>query len=333
MKFNPEFLHRRSPEFLLFSTDPARYDYRGLLAFVGVYLAAFVAAGLLAYPINLWVLQLAAKPDAAEVWLYLAEKPLDRYVDRIRLLATALVLLWLIRRCELWGQFGFRWRNERWKQLFSGFGWGVAMFLPMIGLQWIFLDLQVSWPSAASMAGWLFSLLVGALLLSWLEEAIFRGMLLRMFYTAMRPWPALLGSAFVFAIVHFKKVPWDSEAAVHLGTSLLIAFKGVFSFVYTFDFFHFSNLLLAGILLNLLFLRSGNLLMCLGLHAGWVWMRGIWRDVAEIGEQPGRFWLGGQGIVDGVVPIAVLVAAILITLNYRTKNETRTIPRDFQICP
>jgi membrane protease YdiL (CAAX protease family) len=326
MKLNPEFLQRRSPHYLLFNTDPGRYDYRGLLAFVGVYLAAFLVAGLLAYPIYLGVLQLAARPDAAEIWVYLADKPLVRYVDRIRLLATALVLLWLIRRCELWGAFGFQWRNDRWKQLFAGFGWGVAMFVPMIGLQLLFLELEVVWPPAESMIGWLAGLLLGALLLSWVEEAIFRGMLLRMFYTAMRPWPAVLGSAFVFAIVHFKAVPWDSEAAVHLGTSLMIAVRGVFSFVYTFDFFHFSNLLLAGILLNVLFLRSGNLLVCLGLHAGWVWMRGIWGGVAEIGEQSGRFWLGGQGIVDGVVPMGVLLAAILITLSYRSKNDPQAIP-------
>lgn len=328
MKLNPEFIRTRSSAYLLFGVDLSRYDYRGLLTFIWVYLAAFAVAGVLAYPIYSWVLYLAERPGAADVWVYLAEKPLDRYVDRIRLLATALVLIWLIFRCSLWGKFGFRWRSEGWKQLFIGLFWGVAMFVPMIGLQWLFLEIHYDWPSFQSVAGWLVGLLVGALLLSWLEEAIFRGMLLRMFYTAMRPWPAILGSAFVFAIVHFKKVPWDSESAVHLGTSLTIALKGVFSFYYTFEFFHFSNLLLAGILLNLVFLRRGNLLVCLGIHAGWVWMRGIWSDVAEIGEQSGRFWLGGQGIVDGVVPLAVLLAAILMTLNVRTGNDSVTDTSD-----
>lgn len=307
------FMKRRDSRFLLFGTGPSTFDYRGLGLFALVYFGAFLVAGILAWPVW-WLVQWWAAAGS-ELAIYLSSKSFDRYVDRLRMLFTALAVLWLIRRCGLWGRFGFQWREGGLPALLTGFSVGSAMFAGMILLQWTFLDVRLSLPGFGVWWKTVGGLILGAMILAWLEEAIFRGMLLRLFYTAMRPWPAVLGSSLVFAIVHFKRVPWDTEAAVTLWLSLGIAMKGVVSFVYTFDLFHFLNLFLAGIMLNLWFLRSGNLLGCLGLHAGWVWLRNGWGEFAGVNHgDPLTFWLGGRGVVDGVLPLAVLGMAIVILL-------------------
>lgn len=301
----------------LFGTPPGCYNYQGLVWFLAVYLGTFLLAGLLAAPAYWLVEGLAGYSGSDSVWAYLASKPFDRYVDRLRLLATAGAVLWLIRYCGLWGRFGFDWSQRGQRQFVWALLAGIAMLLCMLPLQLLWLDVTFAFPAEArGLLAQVLGAVAGALLLSWLEESIFRGMLLRIFYTAFPPLLAVLLSAFVFAIVHFKSVPWDREADVTVLAGLGIAAQGVVSFVYTFDFFHFTNLFLAGILLNLVFLRTGNLSACLGLHAGWVIVRNLWGDWAEVEASALTFWLGSRGVVDGVVPIFLLLVAVGLVLRY-----------------
>ncbi|MCC5834945.1 MAG: CPBP family intramembrane metalloprotease [Opitutales bacterium] len=300
------------PALKLFGLREGKYSYRGLLWFAGVYLGAFLLAGLLAPPLYALVGWLAERGGEESLWAYLHSKPFDRYVDRVRMLATAVAVLWLIRYCGLWGRFGFDWSRNGTRQFLWAFAAGVIMLGLMLPLQFVFLDLQ--WQLPRAFPGLLQALLAAVLaasLLSWLEEAIFRGMLLRIFWTAFARWTAILLSAFVFAIVHFKRVPWDRDAEVGLWSGLEVAGMGVFSFIYTFELFHFVNLLLAGILLNLVFLRTRNLAACMGLHAGWVTVRGLWGDWVVVAESPATVWVGSRGVVDGILPIFILLAVIV----------------------
>lgn len=301
------------PALKLFGLREGEYSYRGLLWFAGVYLGAFLLAGILAPPLHALVGWLAERGGDDSVWAYLYSKPFDRYVDRLRMLATAGAVLWLIRYCGLWGRFGFDWSLHGRRQFLLAFAAGVGMLALMLPFQVLFLDLQWQLPlTFPDLLQALLAALFAALLLSWLEEAIFRGMLLRIFWTAFARVAAVLLSAFVFAIVHFKRVPWDRDAEVGIWSGLEVAGMGVFSFIYTFEFFHFVNLLLAGILLNLVFLRTRNLAACMGLHAGWVTLRGLWGDWVVVADSPASFWVGSRGVVDGVLPVFILLAVIVV---------------------
>lgn len=297
----------------LFGLSEEQYSYRGLFWFAAVYLGAFLLAGLLAPPLYFLFGWLAERAGDDSLWAYLYSKPFDRYVDRVRMLATAGAVLWLIRYCRLWGRFGFDWSRHGWLQFVFAFAAGVLMLALMLPLQVLVLDLEWQLPSSsAAVVRAIVVAMLAALLLSWLEEAIFRGMLLRIFWTAFARVAAVVISSFVFAIVHFKRVPWDRDAEVGIGSGLEVAAMGVFSFVYTFEFFHFVNLFLAGVLLSMVFIRTGNLAACMGLHAGWVTVRGLWGDWVTVGDSSATFWVGSRGVVDGVLPVFILAAVILV---------------------
>lgn len=314
----------RSERFMLFGTPPDRFDWRGVVWFALLYAGGFVLAGALAPPIHLAALWLGEGAEEGSLRHYLAGKGLDVYVDRVRLLFAVGAMFWLIGYCRLWGRFGFSWDGRGRGQLSRWFAVGVGMFVVMAALQACFLDPGWSRPPEL---GWLTRAFAGAMataaVVGYLEEAIFRGMVFRMFYTAMRPWAAVILSALVFAAVHFKGVSVDPEADWRWWTGLDVAWRSFLSVYFTFSFFHFTNLFLAGLALNLLFLRTGGLMACVGLHAGWVVVRQTWASAVSVEEGSRVFWLGGRGVVDGVLPVFLLVALIgwLAYATYRAEVQ------------
>lgn len=269
-----------------------------------VYFGAYLVAGLLAPALWLAVQAAAAQPGAADFWHWLGRHALPRYVDRLRMLAAAAALLWLIGRCGLWGRFGFFWnRPGALRGMLDWLLLGVATIALVAG--WRLLSgaaPDAAVPAAGRVARVLAGALAGALLLAWLEEAIFRGMVLRIFYTALAPLPALILSALFFAMVHFKRVPWPDGTEVGWLSGLEVAWRGSLSVVHTFDPGRFATLVLVGLVLGVLFLRTGSLLPCLGLHAGWVWARGTWEK------------LGGAPVME-TWPTLLLLSLLLLWLS------------------
>ncbi len=300
---------KRDSRFLLFETPTDRYDARGLVIFALLYAGTFLVAAVLG-PLILAAVRLAAEGAEPETLLaYLAGKNLDDYVDRVRLICAALLVIWLIRFCRLWGRFGYQWTSDARRGLAAWFGLGAAMLLGVVLMQFLFCD--VHWkhaPSGSRIFQAVAEALFVGLLVAFLEEAIFRGMIFRLFYTSMRPWAAVILSALLFAAVHFKKVPVEPDPS--WWASFEVAFRSFFGVIFTFECIRFTTLVLAGIALNLIFLRSGSLLPCVGLHAGWVFIRHSWGRLVEVEGSAGITWLGGAGVVDGIFPNILLLALI-----------------------
>ncbi|MCC5805288.1 MAG: CPBP family intramembrane metalloprotease [Opitutales bacterium] len=301
----------RDERFLLFGTPPDRFDWHGVGWFALLFAAAFAVGAVVAPPLYAGVIWLGAGAEAGTLLHYLAGKQLDVYVDRVRLLFALGATLWLIGYCRLWGRFGFVWDRRGAVEFMCWFGVGAAMLAAMTGLQWIFLGPE--WAAGAGpdrLARTVTGALATALAVGFLEEAIFRGMVFRMFYTAVRPAAAVVLSALVFAAVHFKGVSFDPEAELQWWSGFAVAWQSFLAVVYTFEFFPFVNLFLAGVALNLLFVRTGGLMACVGLHAGWVVVRQTWAKSVSLESEAGVFWLGGRGVVDGVVPVFILCVLI-----------------------
>jgi uncharacterized protein len=295
----------------------------GLGLLLIVYLGAFVVGAVFAPPIYQFCVWMGHDAPAGGLWHYLAHSPFPRYVDRIRMLAAAVSLLWLIGYCGLWGRFGFDWGQRGLPRL--GWAWlaGVVS-LGLIALAQLafggvtMLVGAADWPAVL---GLVLRATLAGLVLAWLEEALFRGMVWRMFARTLPLVWALLGSAVFFAVVHFKKVPFDAAAyTVTWYSGFEMAWRSLWSIFYTFDALRFLNLLLVGLLLNLVFLRSGSLIPCLGLHAGWVMVRGVWGGVAVAPPEAAGSWWGGLGVVDGwaaVVLLTVWIGWLVITFPSR----------------
>ncbi len=301
----------RDERFLLFGTPPDRFDWRGVGWFAALYVGAFAVAAVVAPPVYAGVLWLGDGAAAGTLLHYLSGKDLDDYVDRVRLLFALGATLWLIGYCRLWGRFGFAWDRRGAAEFGVWFGVGAAMLAAMAALQWVFLAPE--WAAGSGperLARIAAGALATALVVGILEEAIFRGMVFRMFYTAVRSSAAVVLSALVFAAVHFKGVSLDADFEVRWWSGFAVAWQSFLAVYYTFEFFPFVNLFLAGAALNLLFLRTGGLMACVGLHAGWVVVRQTWAGNVSLESGAGAFWLGGRGVVDGVVPVFILCLLI-----------------------
>ncbi len=311
---------------ILFGRKPPERSWRGL-----VYLAVFFFGSLLfaaaASPLVYWGAAAWAEAFPHPFLRYLADHPFPRYFDRLRWLAVLAGLPWLLRACGLrsWRRLGF---TGDWKASLRWFAAGAVL----AGAAVLAQALQAS-PPAREGLGWplFFSVLPAALLtgllVALIEETVFRGVVLRLFRAALRPWPAILLSALFFAWVHFKKIPWQDSAVVSVGSGFYAAGATAISPFLAFSACRFINLLLAGAAFNLLFLRSRSLWPCAGLHAGWIFLVKAYGRLADIPSGRTTWWRGTEAVIDGILPaVLFLPFMVFILCFYRNENRAGNSP-------
>lgn len=212
-----------------------------------------------------------------------------------------------------------------------GLGWlmGVALLLvpALVLVQTAVLvpSPLVTWDQIARKA---VQALAAGLLIAWLEETFFRGAL----WSAIRRhggWvPAAVGSAVLYAIVHFMKpaglpagMAFDWSGAFTMFTQVFVAGLDWQ------DLDSAATLFLAGLLLALVRERTGHIGWCIGLHAGWVWVIQITRKVTDPNpESPLAFLVGSY---DSFLGWLVLAWIALVVVAYWRWGGTQP----FQIWP
>lgn len=172
-----------------------------------------------------------------------------------------------------WTDFGWSRRFPR--QWLIGFALGTSM-LALHVYALIALDIRLFyWPRLASMA--FFGLLGQALAVgagvALLEESIFRGALVGVVWRLSGPVRAVLVSAFFYAALHFIGTRWSTELAlIGWDTGFRMALDG-FSHLALAPLDGFLGLFVAGLMLaSVRVLIPGSLGLCMGLHAGWVFI-------------------------------------------------------------
>jgi membrane protease YdiL (CAAX protease family) len=320
---------RREKTFILFGEGVDHYSWRGVKWFFLTYFGAFLGAALVAPLIYMWI-QGMKGPDLSPTVDYLQGKPISKFVDRVRLFLAALALLWMIKACGLWGRFGFHWSSNGPKSFAGYYVLGTFSLLAVLTLQCLMAEnLSVAAVGFGEIVNVVFTALLAGLMISLLEEAIFRGMVLRMFYTALKPLPAVLLSALVFAAVHFKHVPNEVGMPFNIFSGFHVAAYQSVSFLLTSDIVEFINLFLVGLVLNLVFLKTGSLVGCMGLHAGWVLVSNTWVDLAEMNGGSTRI-LGSEDIVDGYASLILLliIAVVLYAKVVKRQIEGQVVLGD-----
>ncbi len=315
----------REREFILFGLSPEERSWRGVGLLAVVLLGTLVIAAIVS-PWIYWGVLAWAKAAPNELNLYLGEKDYPRYFDRLRWLSVILFLPWLLKRCGLfsWSSLGYASSRSEWRTTLNWFGVGLAM-LALVGLVQVFtvgLNIKLSLISGEFIAVLMIGLMSG-LLVAFVEETVFRGVVFRMFYTAINPIAAVIVSALLFAALHFKKVPGSIgiDDTVTLGSGFYVGFWVMLSVFTTFEVFKFINLFFAGLMLNFLFLKSRSLLPCIGLHAGWVFFRAVYRKFAETNNDAPEIIWGSETVIDGVFP-TLIMGMFVLALGYRYYHET-----------
>jgi len=216
------------------------------------------------------------------------------------LLAGSLGAGWLLLASEGRGPgvLGFHLTRESVGESLKGLGLGVAIGVAVVGLMAVFGGL--SWTSAPGLAvDWLAGA-VGALAFLALpaaaEEALLRGYPMQALAEAWGAERAIVATSVVFGLMH-------------LGNPGIGALS-------------MANVVAAGVLLGVVYLRTASLWWATGAHLGWNWALGFVADVPVSGLEmldapfydgvaTGPGWLGGGsfGPEGSVVATVVLVAA------------------------
>lgn len=257
----------RNKDFILFNLNPDQYSCAGLRYLLFLYLGSLLVAAILSGPIFLIFL----KGDS-DVCRYIVTKGIDKTFDRIRLIFIILALPVFFKKCGIKSlkTLGYNWKN------FSGiFTWtliGGSLMSVIMGAE-IFLQngtLSIASENWTILWHKIPKFLTSALVVGVLEEIIFRGVVLRVFYTACLPNFAIILSSIFFAYLHIK-IPHVAQIpnnAIGPLSGFVCIIPMIFGFLYKFKFYEFLKITILGIILSKLTIRHFSLNPAIGFHIG-----------------------------------------------------------------
>jgi len=270
-----------------------------------IYLSSvLIGAALLAPWIWHGVQLIAAQYPA---WEGLAEERFHRYVNRC-MLVLALVGVWpLIRSLQIrsWTELG--WRSP--SQALPEMGRGAVVGLISLGFIAVIACLSGARtlnpdPTLARWLSRMVSALLTAVVVSVLEELLFRGAIFSAIRRAHTFFIAALVSSSLYAFVHFFHRPPRPDE-VTAWTGLLTLGQMLNGFVDPHLLIPgWINLGLAGWILACARERTGQLSWSIGLHAGWI----FWLKIYGFATHPTEdsSWIGTGKMTDGWLATAVL---------------------------
>jgi len=239
--------------------------------------------------------------------------PFHRYFSRVTQIAViggGLYLLWSLKIRRL-SEFGLHPNAHRWPDLAAGFA--VALVAAAL-LAVVLVTLGWSKMRDGFSAFVLLRIVGTAVVVSCIEEFLFRGVLLGLAMRAIGTVPAAFSVSVVFAVVHFlrpakaptEEVNWlsgfDQVAQIipNLPTPEVLSWG-------------LLTLFLAGMLLAVVTLRTHSLWLAIGIHAGWILGQQGTNLFTKFRIKPPDSNLPflGPSLVSGAVPTGLLPLASL----------------------
>ena len=205
------------------------------------------------------------------------------------------------------------------KQMGQGFLLGfitlMPVFLVLYVLQVNVIDETQQWTASHLMTELTVSLLL-ALLISMLEEPLFRGLLLSAYKKKASTASAIFISAIYYAALHFlttkKTVSVSNTDLLDTFQLLFVAINNLFNPAI---FSAFLALLMVGLFLGLLKERvNAGLGVCIGCHTAWVWQIKV--SKAFFNTNPESSYLYLVSTYDGVIGPLVTAWLLLAILGY-----------------
>lgn len=314
---------KRESKHLLYDLRPDQYSLRGIWLLAVLYFGSLVAGAALS--LIAFRLTHHFDPDASS---YLASKPYTKFFDRARWVSVLILLPYLFLKCRL-----TRFRDIGFARPFLStylrwFVSGIAMIFIIYGYNTLTGTFRIDeqWSSAMIWRG-LGEALLASILIGCLEEIVFRGLVFRMFYTAVKPVAAIVLSSLFFAILHFNaselSLGATAPSEVGLSEAASIAWGTAIAVFTEFDLKYLLALLLVGVVLHQVFLLSGNLWASIGIHAGWVFTIKLFGQAFETTEQADAF-SGTTRVADGYwVSVVLIIFVVLFGYLLKRKYERR----------
>lgn len=299
----------RDKRHILYGLSDRDYSVKGLWLLALLYFGSLFAAIFIS--LAAWRLTHYFDPEATG---YLANKPYPRFFDRSRWFCVLLLLPYLFWQCRIASFKAVGFSKPILPIVGPWFLYGIGMIVIIYGGSFALGAIELRPDASLSNAfGSIGDALAAGVLIGLLEEIVFRGLVFRMFYTAIPALGAVLASSAFFAILHFKASSTALESIapsdVGLSESFRIAWESIAALVTQFNFTYLTSIFLVGLLLHQTFLLKGNLWANVALHAGWVFTIKLASSSFQTTEFANAF-TGTTRVADGYWVIIVLTVFI-----------------------
>ena len=256
---------------------------RPLIIFLLVFGAALFGGALFAWPVHLIIGTFTTADFSSSAKL----------ATQLSGLIFSLLYLRWSDRLDL-RTLGLRSDTKAVPQLVKSFAAGIFIFA-VLGAALYALGIYAGHSGRLITSGVIVQLISGALLTGFavalFEETVFRGALLQGLYKQAGASSALAAVSLMYAAVHFISYTSPVDAGVNWLTApsqFITVYSDLFA-LQTID--AFLALFVLGLLFGLLRLRTGNILLCIGVHAGIVAGVKVFRYIAEYQPDNNYSWL------------------------------------------
>lgn len=299
-----------------------------------IYLVAiFLGSALIAPPIYFIINEFS---QHSELCNRLVSRGFHKFLSRSMMVIAIVGLIPLLRSLgfKSLAEVGLAPFKNHWKQTCYGFLFGFfTLSVPVIA-SLLCGDVSLNPEKMAHVPKHLLNAGFSAIVVSFLEELLFRGGIMgsvQRFYE----WRfALAFSSAIYAIVHFfAKIERLTEIHWYSGfVGILTMFRGFLDLKALIP--GFLNLFLVGIILGIFFKRFGNLYFSIGTHAGWIFWLKIYGFFAVFNESHNVWLFGSAKLVDGWLTFFVLLP-LALALGYKlgshkSENAGSSIHTDYQ---
>lgn len=254
----------------------------------------------------------------------------DRIFDRLVMIIAALGFWPFVKLQGMNNRYalGYSLDRRRFLQTFSmGLGIGV-MIMAGHALLLLLLGARVPEPGDIHFNDVLYALLTGLLsgiVVAFIEESFFRGAMYHGIRRQSTVLTATITTSLLYAAVHFIHASMPAQGGSIGWQSGREMLAGMFHSYHNFGVIVDSLMALfaAGLFLALVRERTGNIALCIGIHAGWVLTIKLVQEFTDAGvNTPAALLIGSY---DGIIGWAAAALLGLVTLWYwRYGNASRS---------
>ncbi|MEO7774961.1 MAG: CPBP family intramembrane glutamic endopeptidase [Steroidobacteraceae bacterium] len=293
---------------------------RALNWFLGLFLVAFAAIAVFAYP----------------AWIFVDSfhhAPFHRVASRVGLLTLAIGLFFVARHLRIADRislgFGLR-RQQFLREMLLALALGILSMIPLatLMLAWELRTAPEALPLTTIMATILKGLLSG-ITIAILEETFMRGAMYSAVERASGARLAVISTAMLYAAMHFLSRYRIPPQELSWASGLELVRGSLQTFAHPLPVLDaFVCLVAVGVLLALVRRQTGSIAACIGLHAGWVTVIASIRHLTDVNAaHPAAGLLSSHDGFVGYLTLAwVIVAGVLLYRFYDFDSAREVSP-------